>query len=591
MKKSQPWHHSRLGTIVLWLGSIELAVPVLVLTALALALGTYLDSTRGARLAMDVVYGSWWFISLMVLVCVSLVFAVVTRFPWKRRHIGFMIVHASLITLIAGGFWSMFGRIEGHLALEEGSSGNSIETAAERLELVEHLGGEFATLAAIEAPRRAGAFDLKDVRLQFVEKWENTRDEGVVTNDAPGPFRAVQISAQAGSAPVWVGEEERDGGASVLAGLRVRVLPDGAAWSPPSKEGPSAPGYFFVLGESRLPLAQPGQEAIPGWTIVSIKRFAKALVSGGGLTENPAGPDNPAIDVTISDGAGTTERHTAFLSFPDMVMNRTVEGPGRSGARLIATGGGNEPETLVVFGPIAPIGLGYIAPDGTSRVLETPASFPATLDLGQRRVTIVQQFARARGDSRTVKAPKAKDNRPALVLRSGDATELTVVPWKGLASVNAGGRDLLLRYGPGVVPLPFSVKLADFRKTDYPGTEMAMAYESDVFIALPGQPEAPYRIFMNNPYIHGPWRVYQSGFVGDNLSVFSVMRDPGLTMTYTGAAFLCVGIVIIFYSRSLSWGHPGIPVPFADQEKSHAKPVNAPSVNPLPNAAGQPVGA
>ena len=33
--------------------------------------------------------------------------------------------------------------------------------------------------------------------------------------------------------------------------------------------------------------------------------------------------------------------------------------------------------------------------------------------------------------------------------------------------------------------LPFSIELADFRKLDYPGSDMAMAYESDVSFTLP----------------------------------------------------------------------------------------------------------
>ncbi len=591
MKKSQPWHHTRFGAVTLWLGSLELAVPVLAFTAAALAVGTYLESTRDTRVAREFVYGAWWFIALMALVCVSLVFAVISRYPWKTRHIGFITVHAALIALIIGGFWSMFGRVEGHLALEEGQSGDSIETEEELLELLEHQAGDFATIGTVHVPRTPAVLDLSGVRMQFVERWANTREQSVVSNDSPGPFRAIQVSPMEGAGAVWVGEEEKAGGASVVAGLRIRVLSDGTGWEPPPAHGTQEPGFAFVAGDQRYPLADEGQEAIPGWTIVTIRRFERGLVSAGGLTENPSGPENPAIDVIITDGAGTRERHTAFLNFADMVMNRTLEGAAQSGARLIPTGGGREPETLIVYGPINAMGIGYVASDGTARAIDPPASLPATLDLGSRRVTILQQFDRARGDSRIVKAAKASENRPALVVRAGDATELIVVPWKGMASIHADGRHLMARFGPGVVPLPFSVHLSDFRKSDYPGTDMAMAYESDVFVTLPDKGQTSFRIYMNNPYTHGPWKVYQSGFVGDRVSVFSVMRDPGLTLTYIGSTFLCIGIVVIFYSRSLSWGHPGIPVAFAHKEPPHAQPLPARAVDRRPAPVEQPVGS
>ena len=115
--------------------------------AAALAWGTYLESTQNVKVARATVYGSWWFMVLMALICVSLVFAVVTRYPWKRKHVGFMTVHASLITLIFGGFWSLFGRVEGQLPLEAGTQSNVITTDSEQIETVRHQNGEFQAVA------------------------------------------------------------------------------------------------------------------------------------------------------------------------------------------------------------------------------------------------------------------------------------------------------------------------------------------------------------------------------------------------------------------------------------------------------------
>ncbi len=574
MKKYLPWHHTRAGSVVLSLGSIELAVPVLALTAIALAVGTYLDSTSGAKVAREAVYGSWWFLATMGLVCVSLIFAVVTRYPWKRRHIGFITVHAGLLGVIAGGFVSLFGRLEGHLPLEEGKSSRVMETQDEQVELVEHQSGQFATLAAAPGPDGPMVLSLAGIRIQVVERWQNTREEQVVNDDAPMPFRAVLIAAQQGQTPIWVGEEGRAGAAPVISDLLIRVLPDGAPWQPPAKEAEATPAkseFVFTVNGRAYPLAEAGKEAFPGWSVTSVKRFAKAFVGSEGLIEAPNGPDNPAVDVLISDGKGTTERHTAFLNFVDMVMSRTVDGTAVSGARLSPANEART-ETLVVFGAVDSPQIGYIGPAGDARVVESAGSFPKTLELGLRKVTIAKQFARARGGWETLKADPTKDNRPALVVRVGDSKELTVVPYKGgapLAAEAVGGRHLMLRYVPRTFEVPFEIKLLDFRKTDYPGTEMAMAYESDVEVTLPGQAAARHRIHMNHPFAHGPWKVYQSGFAGETVSIFSVMRDPGLPLTYGACIVLCVGIMITFFSRSMSWGHPGIPVSAVSKEKLH----------------------
>ena len=102
MKPREPWHETLFGRIALFLGSVRLAVPVIAFVAVEMAWGTYLESTQNAKVARAAVYVSWWFVSLMALVCVSLVFAVITRYPWKRRHVGFITVHAGLLLLMAG---------------------------------------------------------------------------------------------------------------------------------------------------------------------------------------------------------------------------------------------------------------------------------------------------------------------------------------------------------------------------------------------------------------------------------------------------------------------------------------------------------
>jgi hypothetical protein len=298
--------------------------------------------------------------------------------------------------------------------------------------------------------------------------------------------------------------------------------------------------------------------------------------------------------VTISDGKGNTERHTAFARFPDMPMSKSLSGTVKSGARL-APAPADAPaagETIVIFGPIGETKVGYVGADGSGRILETSGPIPWILDIGTRKVILRQQFAHARGEPKFVKAPASEERRPALVLKVGENPEAIVAPWKAMTPVTVGGRDLILRYGPTTVLLPFNLRLDEFRKTDYPGTDMAMEYESSVSVSVAGGQDHPYVISMNNPYAGQGWKVYQSGFVGSNISIFSVMHDPGLPLTYVGAVVLCVGILVTFYSRSFSWGHPGIPVASilpVPQESANGSPA-APAPRPAPVGVAAGVG-
>jgi hypothetical protein len=600
MKAIHNWHRTTWGRIARFLGSINLAVPVLVFVAAALAWGTYLESAHNVKVARAAVYGSWWFIGLMGLTCVSLVFAVITRYPWKRKHIGFMTVHAGLIALIVGGFWSLFGRIEGQLPLDAGTQSNVITTDTEQVELLRHINGEFQPVATSTLEYGKNTLTIGTTKLEILARWENSREEAYVVDDAEAPLRAVQLSIdppRMGPSVdnTWVGEETHGASPAIEKGIRIRVLPAGQEWT---KTQGVTTGYLFVAGDKEAPVPAEGQEIIPGWKVESIRRFQHAMVTGAGLQEAGNGADNPAIEVTIADTSGSREQHRAFLNFPDMVMGKPLAGEARSGLKLIArpqdtTGG----ETLVIYGTPPALKVAYIAPDNASQEFETAAlTAPWSFKAGNHSITISQQFTHARAASRLVQAPKSNENRPALVVRVSSNSdfrlptsdfEATPLLWRQptpLPIEVAEGQDpVMVRFGPRLVQLPFTVKLTQFRKRDYPGTDMAMSYESDVNVTMPDGATKSQTISMNEPFKGEGWKVYQSGFIGTDVSIFSIMKDPGLPLTYIGCITLCIGIALTFYSRALSTGHPGIPALFGSRkENGHASPPEAPSV-PAPD--------
>jgi hypothetical protein len=231
---------------------------------------------------------------------------------------------------------------------------------------------------------------------------------------------------------VWIGDEAH-GQPHMVDGLKVSVLTADKDWHPPAPTTPTAPaaqqpsGYaFFVAGEKHpIPTAGgEGQDAFPGWKITAIRRFSHASVASGQLSEDPGKPENPAIEIIITNGAGTTERHTAFEQFPDMPMVKALEGTAQSGARLVPPGKTNSgvEETLVVYGQPPAIRLWYTGPDGTTKQLDHDAVLPPegwAVDLGARKLTVLKHFTKAQEQSKFVRAPSAKDHRPALIVQVG----------------------------------------------------------------------------------------------------------------------------------------------------------------------------
>ena len=269
MKPTHDWHRTKLGGAVLFLGSIRFAVPVMVLVAIALAWGTYLESMHDSRVSRATVYGSWWFIGLMAMIALSLILAVVTRYPWKRKHVGFITVHAGLVLLIVAGFWSLFDRLEGHLVLEEGQTGNILETDQEILELAEFNAGKSTIVGYVEAPTRPGEVSINGTKITITEYWDNSREEQFVADDGPSPLRAIEVSLDpAATTGDWIAEEDASARPVMVNGMAVRVLPSGAPWTPPAPSD-GAPGYFFTVNGTRHPLVEIGAEVFPGWTITA----------------------------------------------------------------------------------------------------------------------------------------------------------------------------------------------------------------------------------------------------------------------------------------------------------------------------------
>ena len=93
-------------------------------------------------------------------------------------------------------------------------------------------------------------------------------------------------------------------------------------------------------------------------------------------------------------------------------------------------------------------------------------------------------------------------------------------------------------------PLPFAIKLLNFEKTEYPGTEIPRTYSSQVQI-LDGELKLEKTIEMNQPLRYRGYTLYQSSFIdkdGKLSTVLTVVKNVGAIFPYLAVIFLCVGL-------------------------------------------------
>ena len=125
-------------------------------------------------------------------------------------------------------------------------------------------------------------------------------------------------------------------------------------------------------------------------------------------------------------------------------------------------------------------------------------------------------------------------------------TEESAVKWP----LSSGQWTLRLRTKDR--PVPFSLSLKDFRKVDYPGTNRAASFESDVRLHDTAEHVTIEKtISMNKPLDCQGYRIFQSSYVqdpqGGEASIFTVAKNPGIFLIYLGSCVTFLGGFLVFF--------------------------------------------
>jgi hypothetical protein len=84
------------------LGSLNLAVILLITIAGAIAFATVMESKFDTAVARYYIYDAAWFNVWLAALVLNLFCAAFTRWPWQRKHLGFVVTHAGIISMLIG---------------------------------------------------------------------------------------------------------------------------------------------------------------------------------------------------------------------------------------------------------------------------------------------------------------------------------------------------------------------------------------------------------------------------------------------------------------------------------------------------------
>jgi len=104
------------------LASLNLAVFVILSLAVIAAVGTIYEARFDADVASQIVYRSVWMYLILGLLATILTAVMIDRWPWKVRHIGFVLAHIGILVLLTGGLITQNFGIDGSMYFEIGTN-------------------------------------------------------------------------------------------------------------------------------------------------------------------------------------------------------------------------------------------------------------------------------------------------------------------------------------------------------------------------------------------------------------------------------------------------------------------------------------
>lgn len=565
---------------------------VVLLTTLAgvLAWGTFYEARFGTAAVQRFIYHSGWFQALLGFLALNLAVAALTRFPWKRKQLPFLLAHVGIILILIGGIVGGRLGVEGQMVIPEGESSSRIESPQKLLVIHQPNPGVhevfptfFEARAWDHEPNARFKFPVKDrIVWLTVDRYHPNAAvrEEVTPGDADNPAVRLTLWRDGEPAEVWLFARDPDRYGAEWQGAHLFFLaPESPEeWKrllyPPRQEKSdrgSVSIRFLDLGATRtIPIPKRLGESlsIPGtpYRILFKQIFTDFGLTAQGPINRSKEPNNPAVAFLLTGPEGTDAR-LAFARYPDFealhghpqkirtqvhylfsssrdwppnsfLLIRSVSGHAGQAGELSAVLTGESPQPPRIVSPIQ-IGTRYV---------HSALGFEFQVQALLPRAQLVQEVI-SRGDE--IQAER-------LHVRASDG-QTEAEGWLALGEpvqLPLSEKDpLLVEYRRDEWELPFTVKLLDFRKTDYPGTQIPASFESDVELADPDRGVTLKRkISMNHPLKYRGFSLFQSSYIPGPVeaTVLSVRNDPGTPLVYTGFLIVILGVVSMFLFREES---------------------------------------
>lgn len=566
------------------------------LLLVAMGSATAYESTHGTERARSDFYCTWWFELLLALLGLNVLASLLVRLPFRRRQVGFVVTHVSILLILGGAWITKKWGIDGQVSIGEGQTVSGFRVPQECLTVSRSDDRSVASLDLISRAIRSrrpvdlpasSVLSLEGLQLTAEHYLPDSERHDKVVNDNPKERVAVEVGLAMGAGKLmsksdsepeemkqWVLADtpEEAGGSSVVKiqivetseELKTRLAR--APASRPSSKGSihlDIQGKHYSLTVEEC-MSQPAPVGDTGYLVRVLRYLPHAIVGQDHqLTSASSQPVNPAIEAEITGPKGTIKQ-LAFARFPDF---QAMHGGEQQDVRVRFTAA-SEPEANVPIEIITSrsgeLGARFTPEDGSpattmitqGQAVETP--WPGV------RLTVHERYDHARRKQEVVPvSPPREGAIPALRLtaRTSEATEQFWLRKGESRMLSAGGMTHRVTFDDKVLPLGFDLTLERFRIGYYPGTQRPRSFESQITISDPSIGRQQTQVVsMNRPVSHGDYTLFQSSYhqqaSGKSTSVLSVSWDPGKPVVFAGYLLMFGGMLWMLVMRRVANGRP-----------------------------------
>lgn len=587
------WRHvqqrrarSGIWKVIHALASLRLALALLVVLAVACAVATLVEDRMDGAVARALIYRSPWFRGWLILLCVNLFCVTLTRWPWRARHIGFVLTHYGIILLLAGAWIGSEMGFEGFVTLRKNGAGVDRVWLKERvLRIAAPSGTLYETAFPVDVWRpshaRPKVVPLPEGREKLT--LDDYLEAAILqprllpSNDPKGaPGMELRLQSQmAGQLSLLLYQGDPKFQSQSLGGIAEIV------WGNPEEEVGKK-----VLHESWMVFASEAPVTYPHDRFYSGCRVRLKIEANG---------DNPEVEVESATGVRSSWPVSLLREKPQLFPagRVLVELLGywprfamEKGRPQNLAGGPLHPAALVRLSwlqqgqerPLRPtlylwpttnasVQYEVIRSSGERRRGEIQPGATCPLGWADWSLTLVRLYPHAVVEESVERAPAPtrlgqtfEAIHARVFAKTGPATwEGWLLPGQPVQVASSPGHNYTIQWQFRHRELPFRVRLLDFEVPREEGGEIPSDFVSTLQFEDPQGHQVVGKAKMNHPatFPGGWWRSVlgrnykfsQSGWNPQDLneSVLQVLFDPGWPLKWLGSLGICLGIALMFY--------------------------------------------